>query len=59
MDLNLTSCLLQRGKDAPFTEQEMDSCMHNQKPGAPSLSILSFKGAFHGRTMGEWKMLKL
>ena len=26
--------------------------MINQAPGAPALSILSFKGAFHGRTLG-------
>lgn len=26
--------------------------MMNQTPGAPNLSILSFKGAFHGRTLG-------
>lgn len=30
----------------------MDSCMINQAPGAPNLSILSFMGAFHGRTIG-------
>ncbi|XP_068149172.1 4-aminobutyrate aminotransferase, mitochondrial [Drosophila tropicalis] len=35
-----------------FTENEMNSCMINMPPGAPKLSILSFKGAFHGRTLG-------
>lgn len=30
----------------------MNSCMINQAPGAPKLSILSFHGAFHGRTLG-------
>lgn len=30
----------------------MESCMINQSPGSPNLSILSFKGAFHGRTLG-------
>lgn len=35
-----------------FTEDEMNSCMINMPPGAPKLSILSFKGAFHGRTLG-------
>ncbi|CAG9585485.1 unnamed protein product [Danaus chrysippus] len=35
-----------------FTEEEMTSCMDNRPPGAPKLSILSFKGAFHGRTFG-------
>ncbi|XP_046404208.1 4-aminobutyrate aminotransferase, mitochondrial isoform X1 [Ischnura elegans] len=36
----------------PFSQEDMDSCMVNQPPGAPKLSILSFKGAFHGRTFG-------
>ncbi|XP_055610219.1 4-aminobutyrate aminotransferase, mitochondrial [Uranotaenia lowii] len=41
-----------RGLDTPFTEAEIDSCMINQGPGAPKLSIMSFHGAFHGRTLG-------
>lgn len=41
----------QRG-DVAFTQDEMDSCMCNLPPGAPKLSILSFNGAFHGRTLG-------
>ena len=41
----------QRGDAAP-TQQDLDSCMINQAPGAPNLSILSFMGGFHGRTMG-------
>jgi len=41
----------QRGGRA-FTQEEMDSSMVNQAPGTPSLSILSFHGGFHGRTMG-------
>ncbi|GJQ74051.1 hypothetical protein Trydic_g18974 [Trypoxylus dichotomus] len=36
------------GRD--FTRQELDSCMHNRPPGCPNLSMLSFWGAFHGRT---------
>lgn len=43
----------QRGEDVPFSEEEMSSCMINQSPGSPNLSILSFKGAFHGRTLGS------
>lgn len=39
-------------KGAPFTKEEIESCMMNQLPGAPRFSILSFKGAFHGRTLG-------
>lgn len=38
------------GKQVPFTSEEMDSCMCNMPPGSPALSILSFKGGFHGRT---------
>lgn len=34
----------------PFNQQEMDSCMVNQEPGTPNLSVLSFHGGFHGRT---------
>ncbi|CAG9862133.1 unnamed protein product [Phyllotreta striolata] len=42
----------QRGDDAAFTAEEMASCMVNRPPGAPDLALLSFQGAFHGRTMG-------
>ncbi|XP_046425217.1 4-aminobutyrate aminotransferase, mitochondrial [Neodiprion fabricii] len=38
---------------APFTKEEMESCMINQSPGSPRYSIMSFKGAFHGRTLGS------
>ncbi|XP_076750548.1 4-aminobutyrate aminotransferase [Xylocopa sonorina] len=38
---------------APFTKEEMETCMLNQVPGTPRFSILSFKGAFHGRTLGS------
>ncbi|BES97655.1 4-aminobutyrate aminotransferase [Nesidiocoris tenuis] len=41
----------QRGGEE-FSQEDMDSCMMNKPPGAPKLSILSFKGAFHGRTLG-------
>ncbi|XP_011679373.2 4-aminobutyrate aminotransferase, mitochondrial [Strongylocentrotus purpuratus] len=34
------------------TQEEYDSSMCNQAPGAPDLSVLSFNGAFHGRTIG-------
>lgn len=42
----------QRGENISFSEDEKESCMMNRTPGAPQLSLLSFKGAFHGRTMG-------
>ncbi|EON61745.1 4-aminobutyrate aminotransferase [Coniosporium apollinis CBS 100218] len=41
------------GADVDFTPEEMSSAMNNQAPGAPSLSILSFKSAFHGRLFGS------
>ena len=34
----------------PFSKEEEESCMINQVPGSPKLSILSFHGGFHGRT---------
>lgn len=33
----------QRGENVSFSKEEMDSCMINQAPGSPALSILSFK----------------
>ncbi|OCF61921.1 4-aminobutyrate aminotransferase [Kwoniella mangroviensis CBS 10435] len=41
------------GPDVPFTKEEMDSCMLNHTPGAPQLSVLSFKSGFHGRLFGS------
>uniref|UniRef100_A0A8C6WCW1 4-aminobutyrate aminotransferase n=1 Tax=Nannospalax galili TaxID=1026970 RepID=A0A8C6WCW1_NANGA len=35
-----------------FSKEELETCMINQGPGCPDYSILSFMGAFHGRTMG-------
>ena len=42
----------QRGGRVDFTQEEMTSTLANQAPGSPNLSILSFKGCFHGRTIG-------
>jgi len=39
---------LREGRD--FNQEEMDSCMVNDAPGTPNLSVLSFHGGFHGRT---------
>ncbi|KYB25522.1 4-aminobutyrate aminotransferase, mitochondrial [Tribolium castaneum] len=39
--------------DVDFSEEEKSSCVLNQPPGAPKLSIMSFKNAFHGRTLGS------
>lgn len=38
---------------APFTPEELSSCLKNEAPGSPDLSILSFEGAFHGRALGS------
>ncbi|CAK8671881.1 4-aminobutyrate aminotransferase, mitochondrial-like [Clavelina lepadiformis] len=43
----------QRGEELPVMGDEaFISCMKNQPPGSPELSILSFDGGFHGRTLG-------
>jgi len=52
----LKSCFIyaqnkKRNGRAP-TKEELESTMINQPPGSADLSILSFKGAFHGRTFG-------
>jgi 4-aminobutyrate aminotransferase / (S)-3-amino-2-methylpropionate transaminase len=41
------------GPDVAFTEEEMQSSMNNASPGAPQLSIMSFKTGFHGRLFGS------
>ena len=41
------------GPDVEFTAEEISSSMVNQAPGAPQLSILSFKSGFHGRLFGS------
>jgi 4-aminobutyrate aminotransferase / (S)-3-amino-2-methylpropionate transaminase len=33
--------------------EELQSCMKNQAPGSPDMSILSFTQAFHGRLFGS------
>ncbi|KAI4728837.1 4-aminobutyrate aminotransferase [Aureobasidium sp. EXF-10728] len=41
------------GHDVEFTADELASCMQNQAPGSPPLSILSFRSGFHGRMFGS------
>lgn len=43
----------ERGYDKPFTEEELETAMNGDHPGNPNLAILSFKGSFHGRTIGS------
>ncbi|KAF7637224.1 hypothetical protein Mgra_00003400 [Meloidogyne graminicola] len=40
-----------RGGNIP-TKEDMDSCMNNELPGTPNLSVLGFNGSFHGRSLG-------
>ncbi|XP_014776695.1 4-aminobutyrate aminotransferase, mitochondrial-like, partial [Octopus bimaculoides] len=42
----------QKRKGQPPSAEELQSCLVNEPPGSPDLSILSFKNSFHGRTMG-------
>ncbi|XP_076818755.1 4-aminobutyrate aminotransferase, mitochondrial-like [Clavelina lepadiformis] len=44
----------QRGEEVPADVHDIayTSCMKNQAPGSPNLSIISFDGGFHGRTIG-------
>ncbi|CAF0749985.1 unnamed protein product [Adineta ricciae] len=41
----------QRG-GKPFTDEELKSSMVNKAPGCSPVTIMSFEGAFHGRTFG-------
>ncbi|XP_067115459.1 4-aminobutyrate aminotransferase, mitochondrial-like [Osmerus mordax] len=41
----------QRGHNIPSQEEERTSVI-NQGPGCPDLTLLSFMGGFHGRTLG-------
>lgn len=41
------------GPNVEFSEEDIASSMINQSPGAPQLSILSFKTGFHGRLFGS------
>ncbi|XP_076674863.1 4-aminobutyrate aminotransferase, mitochondrial [Andrena cerasifolii] len=45
-----------RRRGAGFTEEEKKSAPYNKPPGCPELSILSFKGGFHGRTFAALAM---
>ncbi|XP_065833264.1 4-aminobutyrate aminotransferase, mitochondrial-like [Oscarella lobularis] len=41
----------ERGETEP-TDEEYQSCLRNEPPGSPNLTVLTFKGSFHGRTFG-------
>lgn len=42
----------QREGRTAFNDDELSSVLKHQAPGSPKLSILAFKGGFHGRTVG-------
>ncbi|XP_038064715.1 4-aminobutyrate aminotransferase, mitochondrial-like isoform X2 [Patiria miniata] len=39
-------------RGGPPTQEELGSCNTGQEPGCPPYTVLSFDGAFHGRTLG-------
>ncbi|CAD6923216.1 unnamed protein product [Tilletia controversa] len=44
----------ERGEEAVgFSAEELSSCMKNQAPGSPQMSIISFGQGFHGRLFGS------
>lgn len=45
-----------RGKKPP-TDKDLKSCMKQELPGTPNLTVLSFQGAFHGRSLGLFSFL--
>lgn len=47
-----------RKRVGSFTAEDMSSCMLNLPPGCPNLSILSFQGGFHGRTLGSLSLTR-
>uniref|UniRef100_A0A0N5AX20 (S)-3-amino-2-methylpropionate transaminase n=1 Tax=Syphacia muris TaxID=451379 RepID=A0A0N5AX20_9BILA len=38
-------------RGGPPTQEDLESCMVQKPPGTPQLSVLSFQGGFHGRTL--------
>ncbi|CAF0781881.1 unnamed protein product [Didymodactylos carnosus] len=36
----------------PHTEEELQSTLLNKAPGSPNVTLMSFEGGFHGRTIG-------
>ena len=42
----------------PPAQIQLDTCMRNSAPGSPDLAVLSFSGAFHGRTLGALSLTR-
>lgn len=49
----------QQRNGQPPSKEELESCLVNQPPGAPKLSIMSFDGSFHGRTFGALRYVAI
>jgi 4-aminobutyrate aminotransferase/(S)-3-amino-2-methylpropionate transaminase len=48
----------ERGEGVQFSAEEMSSCMKNEAPGSPELSVISFKSGFHGRLLGTLSLTR-
>ncbi|VDN53599.1 unnamed protein product [Dracunculus medinensis] len=46
-----------RGKKPP-TDKDLKSCMKQELPGTPNLTVLSFQGAFHGRSLAALSLTR-
>ncbi|WVQ86673.1 4-aminobutyrate aminotransferase [Cryptococcus gattii] len=47
-----------RRGNRPFSDEEIETVLENQSPGSPELSVLSFKGGFHGRNLGSLSLTR-
>ncbi|KIR42718.1 4-aminobutyrate aminotransferase [Cryptococcus deuterogattii 99/473] len=47
-----------RRGNRPFSNEEIETVLENQSPGSPELSVLSFKGGFHGRNLGSLSLTR-
>ncbi|KAI1853831.1 hypothetical protein JX265_012662 [Neoarthrinium moseri] len=43
----------ERGEGVEWSNEEIQSCLNNAKPGSPDLAVLSFANSFHGRGFGS------
>jgi len=51
--MNLIICFIIQRKErggSPPSAEELESCVYNEEPGCPKLTIMSFNKGFHGRT---------
>jgi len=53
----LSHAHLKRG-GREFNKDELESVMNNLAPGSPDVAVLSFAGAFHGRTTGALSLTR-